>query len=330
MKRSILSSQERKSNSAVSRQSNEAGAHQTRTSNISGGRGGGGGISLQQTVNTVDTELTINDDDDDDSYSGSMTKNLPEDDDLRVMVELNNPRIYRDVKHILLEEQRIRKALRKNKKLPFPCKCSQLCEFGYLIQPLTSALGQLYEEYISLHRDYHNLFHANTITITDDNQIYVNSTPTTIRQKSKESDLNKKYPLMNTTEFHYDIEHLIDKIEAQDNERLYRKTCEPYMEAVRLYIQKMATPKWERIKLWFTNHLMARKKCICFHCDYRDALIDYRDALINLHKEYIIIYANYYALVNSLSLHELSVKNNKILRKIKINSRHLQYIKSFL
>ncbi|VDP98231.1 unnamed protein product [Trichobilharzia regenti] len=323
MKRSILSSQERKSNTAVSRQSTEADGHQTRTSNITGV---GGGISLQQTVDTEDTELTI--DDDDDSYAGSMAKNLPEDDDLRVMVELNNPRIYRDVKHILLEEQRIRKALRKNKKLPFPCKCYQLCEFGYLIQPLTSALGQLYEEYISLHRDYHNLFHADTIT-TDDNQIYVNNTAITVRQKSKETDLNKKYPL-NTNEFHYDIEHLIEKIEAQENERLYRRTCEPYMEAVRLYIQKMATPKWERIKLWFKNHLMARKKCICFHCDYRDALIDYRDALINLHKEYIIIYANYYALVNSLSLNELSVKNNKILRKIKINSKYLQYIKSFL
>ncbi|CAH8522722.1 unnamed protein product [Heterobilharzia americana] len=275
------------------------------------------------------TDTTMNND----NYDSSTTDNLTEDDNLRVMVEMFRPHIYRDVKYILLEEQSVRKALRKNKTLSFPCKCYHLCEFSYLIQPMTNALDELYKEYALLHDDYHKLFYADTIS-TDGNIIYINNNNNNNNnshhpvQVVKQNEFNTQY-VLSLVKFYYDIEHLNEKLNAQNNEWIFRKTLEPYLEIIRLYInKKMTTLKWERIKLWFMNHLIAKKKCICLHCDYRDILIDYRDALINLHKEYIILYANYYVLINSTNLNEKDI-NNKNIRTVRINSKNLQYIKLF-
>ncbi|KAF6776274.1 hypothetical protein AHF37_04566 [Paragonimus kellicotti] len=216
-----------------------------------------------------------------------------EDEDLRIMAELNNPRIYKDVQNILRQEQRVKTAITRNKSLPFPCKCRQLCEFGSLLNTLYNAFEKLYEAYEALHIDYATIFRASAFLVSGTNiQIQDNT------HAFKTSSGQVAPAVVNIEDFAVDVSLREERKKALANEDIWRKTYELHMECVRLCMLKVAKPENDRFMDWINSHVWAITKCICYHCDYRDALVSYRQALLNLHLEYMSLYANYLALLH--------------------------------
>ncbi|TPP66183.1 hypothetical protein FGIG_03028 [Fasciola gigantica] len=220
--------------------------------------------------------------------------NREEDEDIRVMAELNNPRIYRDVKHILRQEQRVKLAISRNKSLPFPCKCRQLCEFGPLLKILYRAFETLYEEYEMLHYEYTTLFRMTDFTVSGTN-IYLNDSGEEIGA----TEITMPSERINLIDFARDADMREERKQAVASEDVWRKTYELHMECVRLYMIQVAKPEQDRFMEWLYSHIWAQAKCICYHCDYRDALVAYRKAILNLHLEYLTVYAQYFALLTS-------------------------------
>ncbi|KAA0200978.1 hypothetical protein FBUS_07234 [Fasciolopsis buskii] len=243
---------------------------------------------------------------------------MDEDADLRVMVELNNPRIYQDIKHILRQEQRIKLAIAKNKSLPFPCKCRQLCEFGSLLKILYKAFEDLYEEYEALHYEYTTLFRMPDFTVSGTN-IYLNNTGEAIGATE---------PIMpaeniNLVVLAQDAEMREERKKALATEDVWRKTYELHMECVRLYMMQVAKPGQDRFMEWLYSHIWAMGKCICYHCDYRDALVAYRKALLGLHLEYLTVYAHYFALLTSPRAQE----NRMLTKALRMNVPDAKIVK---
>ncbi|KER32861.1 hypothetical protein T265_01149 [Opisthorchis viverrini] len=215
-----------------------------------------------------------------------------EDDDLRIMAELNNPRIYKDVQNILRQEQRVKVAITRKKSLPYPCKCHQLCEFGELLLTMYNAFEKLYEAYDALHSDYSTLFRASafrvdgtTITLYEDARSFAagGATPAP--------------PEVNIEDLSIDVNLREERQKALADEDIWRKTYELHMECVRLCMLKVAKPEQDRFMDWVNSHIWAVTKCICYHCDYRDALLSYRHAILTLHMEYLSLYCQYLALL---------------------------------
>ncbi|CAH8481541.1 unnamed protein product [Dicrocoelium dendriticum] len=233
-----------------------------------------------------------------------------EDEDLRIIAELNNPRIYKDVQHVLRQEQRVKLAITRNKALPFPCKCGQLCEFGNLLSILYNAFEKLYEMYEALHMDYTLIFRASSFVVNG-KVVQVDS-----GFQSMGENLGSPVPVeMNLDDFASDVRLRQERRKALVDEDIWRKTYELHMECVRLNMLKVAKPEHERFMEWIGSHVWANAKCICYHCDYRDALLSYRHALLTLHMEYMSMYANYAAL-----LHKRRVQESRQMTKTVVTS----------
>ncbi|KAF8565721.1 hypothetical protein P879_08829 [Paragonimus westermani] len=215
-----------------------------------------------------------------------------EDEDLRIIAELNNPRIYKEVRNVLRQEQRVKTAITQNKSLPFPCKCHQLCEFGGLLNILFNTFEKLYEAYKALHVDYTTIFRASAFMVSGVNiQIQDNAHVLT-------SSSGPVVPaVVNVDDFVADVSLREERKKALANEDIWQKTYELHMECVRLSILKFAKPGNDRFMDWIKSHIWATTNCICYHCDYRDALVSYRLAILKLHLEYMSLYANYLALL---------------------------------
>ncbi|VDP76708.1 unnamed protein product [Echinostoma caproni] len=244
-----------------------------------------------------------------------------EDEDLRVMAELNNPRIYEDVKHILRQEQRVKYAITRNKSLPFPCKCLQLCEFGSLLKILYNAFETLYEEYESLHYEYTTLFRMTDFTVSGTN-IYLSNSG----QAVGAVETTMPSEIINLIDFARDAGMREERKKAIASEDVWLKTYELHMECVRLYMIKVAKPEQDRFMEWVLSHVWAMSKCICYHCDYRDALVAYRKALLQLHLEYLTIYAHYFALLTSPRAPE----NRFLTKALRMNPGDAMIVKSCL
>ncbi|CAL8093188.1 unnamed protein product [Calicophoron daubneyi] len=220
-------------------------------------------------------------------------------DDLRIMAELNNPRIYVDVKHVLRQEQRIKRAIARNKSLPFPCKCGQLCEFGDLLATLYNAFEKLYDEYSAVHEQYTNIFQANAFVVSG-RKVHVQN-----EMEEFDSPKGMIAPVKtNVSDLASDSGLLENRKKALADEDLWRKTYELHMECVRLNMLRVAKPREDRFIDWLRSHIWGYRKCSCYHCDYRDALVAYRRALLSLHVEYLSLYASYYALLSSIRVED--------------------------
>ncbi|KAA3679110.1 uncharacterized protein DEA37_0010625 [Paragonimus westermani] len=216
-----------------------------------------------------------------------------EDGDLRIIAELNNPRIYKEVRNVLQQEQRVKTAITRNRSLPFPCKCHQLCEFGSLLNILFNAFEKLYEAYEALHTDYTTIFRASAFLVSGVN-IQLQDTAHALTSSS-----GPVVPaVVNVDDFVADVGLREERKKALANEDIWRKTYELHMECVRLCMLKITKPGNDRFVDWIKSHVWATTKCICYHCDYRDALVSYRQALLKLHLEYMSLYANYLALLH--------------------------------
>ncbi|KAH9282355.1 hypothetical protein ECG_03856 [Echinococcus granulosus] len=232
------------------------------------------------------------------------------------------------VAEVLKEEREYKRAMNRNKKVPFPCACGATCSFAEYLQPIISAFDKLYMEYIAVHRDYTNLFHATWVrpvckaalkveedvkgNESDKVLFSLHEPPPTISGLPPllDPDRIKVTPIVcpsvdeNTTSLEsYRRE---DKEEAKMRLEIIRKRLVQHLEGQSMWV-----------KLWPFTY--AYKVCLCLYCDYRDCVTDYRNAIEKLKAEYDVLYRLYEILFGAVDM--LPPEGNK---KIIMLSREQQ------
>lgn len=235
--------------------------------------------------------------------------------------------VWKVVAEVLGEEREYKRAMKKNKKIPFPCACGATCSFAEYLQPIISAFDSLYLEYIAVHRDYTNLFRATWVrpvckAVSKEGEEDENGTkkvlfsmhepPPTLSELPNllDPDRIKVTPMVcpsvdeNTTSFEFHGKE--NKEEEEMRLKIIRKRLVQNLEG---------RPVW--VQLWPFTY--AYKVCLCLYCDYRDCVTDYRRAIEKLKTEYDFLYRQYEILFGAVDM--LPPEGNK---KIIMLSREQQ------
>nr|VZI50720.1 unnamed protein product [Spirometra erinaceieuropaei] len=206
--------------------------------------------------------------------------------------------IQKIVNSVLNEEKDRNRAIDKKLPMPFPCQCGVLCSNRELLRPVIRAFDTLYLEYMELHKEYSKLFQAAWIRRSGEKIYYSRRHPPPEVEPRRPFVIDEISPFEDVLVDYWARE----AVKTIPEEVTGATPEEKRLETIRLRMRYRSRSLLGRLTSWLLSIVYAYRDCICFNCDYREALLDFRTALTKLQREYTNVYLEYSALLSALQV----------------------------
>ncbi|VDM31361.1 unnamed protein product [Hydatigera taeniaeformis] len=214
--------------------------------------------------------------------------------------------VWNVIAEVLKEEREYKRAMDRNKKVPFPCACGVTCSFAEYLQAFISAFDRLYLEYRAVHQDFTSLFRATWVRPV-------------LKDREREGDepervlfsLHEPPPTMSSLSTLLDPDRIRitpvgyssaygEKLPFESHDTEDNEEAKMRLDVIRKRLAQHFEGRSLWVRLWPFTY--AYKVCLCLYCDYRDCVTDYRRAIEKLEKEYDFLYRQYEILFGAVDM----------------------------